>query len=95
MTDSREEYGHIDPWEYYETGDLFAGDYIYEGRREEILDLIMLTDIYLAFEHWADDFRYWDRYQSKIPMSRWEEKSAFSELASIRLGMAPHPQEGQ
>lgn len=82
------------PWEDYEEIE-FAGDHIYEGDREVIEDLILLTEVVLAFEHWADDFRYWDRYESKIPMSQWEEESRFSELTSVKLGMAPHPQEGQ
>lgn len=80
----------IDPWEDLDTGDEFAGDHIYGGDHEIIEDLVLLTDVVLAFEHWADDFRYWDRYESKIPMSRWEQESPFSEFTSIKLGMAPH-----
>lgn len=93
MIDPREEYGQTDPWGDFEDGESFLADHIYEGRREEILDLILLTEVYAAFEHWADDFRYWDRLESKIPMSRWEEESPFSERTSIQISMAPHQEE--
>lgn len=82
-----------DPWENFDVGGEFAGDHIYEGDREVIEDIILLTEVVTAFEFWADDFRYWDRYESRIPMSKWEEDSPFSELKSIQLGMAL--EEGQ
>lgn len=82
-----------DPWEDFDLGDEFAGDHIYAGEHEIIKDLVLLTEVVLAFEHWADDFRYWDRHESQIPMSRWEEDSPFSEATSIQVSMAAEGQQ--
>jgi len=83
----------IDPWEDYDTGELFGGDHLYAGDREVIEDLILLTEVCIAFELWVDDFRYWDRNDSPHPLSRWEEDSPFSETTSIRVSMAPRTQQ--
>lgn len=79
-----------EPWEDYETGDIFGADHIYSGEREVLEDLVLLTETCLAFELWADDFRYWDRLESRIPVSQWEELSLYSESASIQMSMAPN-----
>lgn len=63
----------VDPWGGYDDGDIFGGDALYEGDREHIPDLILLTEVVLAFEFWAEDFRYWD------------ESLVFSELMSMKL----------
>lgn len=62
-----------DPWEDYDSDDVYGGDALYEGDREHIPDLILLTEVLIAFEFWAEDFRYWD------------ESPEFSELMSVKL----------
>jgi hypothetical protein len=85
VIDPREEYNQPDPWGEFEEGEEFAADHIYGGDHEVIENLVLMTEVYWLFEHWADDFRYWDRCSGRIAASRWEEESAFSELQSIKL----------
>lgn len=84
VSDIRNEYGHPDPWGEFEDDETFGADATYEGPHETIPDMILLTEVVIAFEYWADDFRYWDRLNGKIAASQWEQDSPFSELASIK-----------
>lgn len=77
-----------DPWEGYEDGATFGADALYSGPHEVIEDIVLLTDVCLAFEYWADDFRYWDRLESPVAASRWEQESKFAELTSINMANA-------
>lgn len=83
MSDIREEYGHEDPWGEFEDSEVFGADALFCGPEEVIEDLVLLTEVTIAFEYWADDFRYWDRLDSRLP--NWEENSPFSELQSIKM----------
>lgn len=93
MTDPRDDCGHADPWGEFEPDQLFAGDALYAGDHETIQDIYLLGEVILAFEYWADDFRYWDRCEGKTPASKWEEDSLFSETASIEMAMALDEEE--
>lgn len=70
------------PWDGYDEDAVWAGDHIYAGPHEVIEDLILLTEVCVSFEYWADDFRYWDRMLSPAD---WEETSPFSELRSVQI----------
>lgn len=86
MSDIRHEYGHEDPWGEFEEGEQFGCDALYEGDHELIENLILLTEVHLDFEAWAEDFRYWDELAHRSGgLSDWEETSYFSELMSIKM----------
>lgn len=71
-----------DPWEGYDEA-AYAADALYCGPHEVIPNLMLLTDVCLNFEAWAENFRQRDRRTSSMP--DWYQESIYSETTSIRM----------
>lgn len=72
-----------DPWEGYDEGETYGADALYSGPHEHIPDIILLTEVCLDFETWAEEFRTRLRATTNCPL--WECWSVFSVRKSIEL----------
>lgn len=74
-----------DPWDGYD-GEMYGADALYGGTHERIPNLFELVGVCLAFEAWAENFRWRDRRAGAL--KNWYEESDFSEAVSVRLATA-------